>query len=449
METKIIKIASYAVFIMLVIIILYYLFLQDETLPDETWKLSYLKKVYPIGTNLSIKQFNNLEMYYTNLLPEHFKNDETFKTRVYTAKIPGPSCGELPCGCKDGIPDVSFDVDPIFNNKWPICNVSDELIHCCESVKAYRQCLTDKTISWAGGGDTWAGPKTASTQPPPSMTDIWKPTLWPKYTAAINYFPPRDWESYRSSLGSPDNSWIEVVHSAFVPEKTTYGVWFYKTVGSGIFVNLGKTLRGKNKLDVLIQLGWTIQDIANFITRPNNGEILKDPSITLTTVGLGGPSNVVFWLAGQYRITIKELMDIKKLSLVEILTAAANPGSDYDINRINTSGTLDGPAFYMARQQGYNSVQYTVQPNVYNGFTTEIMIVGDTANPTFTSISDMTTSSYRVLDPNNLPSGPSTTVGEACKFKYPLTCSYCEQVTATTSELMGCKESIFDIKQCK
>jgi len=447
METKIIKIASCAVFIMLVIIILYYLFRTDET-----WKLSYLKKVYPLGTNLSIKQFNNLEMYYTNLLPESFKNDEAFKTRVYTAKIPGPSCGELPCGCKDGIPDVSFDVDPIFNNKWPVCNVSDELIHCCESVKAYRQCLTDKTISWAGSGDTWTGPKTTSTQPPPSMTDIWKPTLWPKYTAAINYFPPRDWESYHNSLGDPDNSWIEGVHSAFFPTNTTYGVWFYKTVGSGIFINLGKTLRARNKLDVLIKLGWTIQDIANFINRPIpiKGTLLYDPSITLSNSGLGGPEKVYFWLAGQYLTNIKELMDIKKLSLEEILTAAANPGSDYDINRINTSGTLDSPAFYMARQQGYNSVQYTVQPNIYNGFTTEIMIVGDnTTNTAFTSIDDMPNSGYRVLDPNNLPDSPTLTVGEACNYKYPLTCSYCEQVTATTSELMGCKESIFDIKQCK
>jgi hypothetical protein len=280
------------------------------------------------------------------------------------------------------------------------------------------------------------------------MFNIWKPTLWPKYTAAINYFPSRAWESYRNSLGDPDNSWIEVVHSAFLPEKTTYGVWFYKTVGSGIFVNLRKTLRARNKLDVLIKLGWTIQDIANFITRDNIGTILKDPKITPTTAGLGGPSNVVFWMAGQYSTNIKELMEIKKLSLMQILTAATNPGSDYDINRINTSGILDGVAFYMARQQGYNSVQYTVQPNIYNGFTTEIMIVGDTTNTTFTSISDIPGSSYRVLDPNNLPNGPTTTGGEACKYKYPLTCSYCEQVTATTSELMGCKGSVFDIQQC-
>lgn len=419
---------------------------KDGFKPNN-WKIEYLKKVYPLGTNLTEKQFDCLEFFYTDILPQHYL--DLLKPNVYRSAIPGPSCGELPCGCTDGVPDVSFEPDPLLRKGWPPCNAPDPYSSCCDTVDTYKQCMREGKIKWPGGSDTWSGPSLAQLQTPPKYGDVWKPSLWPKFTVAINKFPADDWESFYHRQGYPDNTWIEGVHSAFLPSITTYGVWFYRTIGSGIFVNLGKTVRGRNKLDVLRQLGWTAEDIVDFIMRPDKGTVMSDAKVTPMTTGLGGPESVGIWLAGQYEITLADLIKGTGLSILEIVETAMSPkNNNYNISRLATCGAFDNPAFYMAQKQGYNSIQYTVQPNLYTGYTTEIMIVGGCNKAVYTSVADMPENIYRVLDPNNLPDGPSESEGEACEYDFPLTCAYCKQVPATTTAKMGCLVPITDVKPC-
>lgn len=420
----------------------------------EGWKVSYLKKVYPLITNPTEEQFDKLEMLNVSLLPENIRDE--YSKNVYTAVFPGPSCGELPCDCDEkGIQDVSFSPNPMLKNKWPPCNVSGpEADRCCSSVVEYKKCMADGTVKWSAG-DTWTGNLKSIHQKPPELGQLWHPSLWPKFTLAVNKFPSTDWNSFYNAKGDPDNYWMEGVHSSFSIANVTYGVWFYRSIGSGMFVNLGRTIAGLNKIDAIIKLGMGFEELAKFIMRKNNGSVLESyPDNT----GLGGISNLDYWLAGQYHTNVGELFTSLDLwgdksdktvtkNLVDVLKKAAY-GTDYDINRICNTGTLDNLIVYLGLKGGYNSVQFTCQANLYNGFTTEVMILGP-GPEAYTDIRQIPESQFRVMDPNNLPKGsPDSSLGSKCTYRYPFACVYCDEIPASKNEKMGCPFDISKYRKC-
>jgi hypothetical protein len=418
---------------------------------DDKWKISFLREIYPLGTNLNSSQYDELTCLYSDLLPDSEK--DRLKASAYTAALPGPSCFELPCPCdKDGVPDVGFAPNPILDNKWPPCNVKGAKGQkCCASVSAYKKCLQEEpdAVPWVAN-DTWDGNEINAKQGPPKFGQVWKPSLWPKYCLSVSKYNPKNWNSFKGAKGVPDNTWIEGLHSSFSITNTTFGVWFYHVKGSGIFVNLGKTLRALNKLDAIIKLGYTFEDIADFIFRDKIGILigLKDEFGVLNQdplrTGLGGIENLEYWLNGQ----VADAPDVSKTKLVSMLKEAAY-GTDYNLNRINNTGVLDSLFTHLAQSQGYNSVQFTVQSNLYTGWTIEIMILGSDPRGIYTSVNQIPKNQIRVLDPNNLPKLTTTDKGKACNFIKTPSCTYCDALPASKNRAMNCTEDISKWKECE
>ena len=425
----------------------------NDNMSTGSWKIEYLKKVYPYISNPSIKNFDRLEMYYTNILPVEVQ--ESLSKKVYKAAVPGPSCFELPCDCKDGVPDIKFAPNKMLDNSWPFCNIPGiEGEKCCESVDSYRQCYLDGKIPWVAN-DTWTGNEKNINQPPPSYNQLWKPSLWPKYTLAISKYDEYNWNDFYNAKGDPSYSWIEGLHSSFSIVNSTYGVWFYKAIGSGIFVNLGKTYSAINKLDAILKL-LNIDDFVDYILRENTGDVLTD-EVDINKTGLGGLKNLDFWLNGGFHTNLETELkhtykteNITKCKIKEYILTAAY-GDNYRIGRLANTGVLDHLIIVLTRKNRYNSVQFTVQANVFTGWTTEIMILGNSPK-IYTSIEEIPYDHLQVLDPNNLQIGPAECVnlnGAVCTYKSGFSCLYCDQSPVTKNCLMNCTENITAFKECK
>ena len=422
------------------------------------WKIEYLKKIYPLITNPDENQFNELECLYTALLPKHIQ--EELSSRTYRAYLPGPSCSQLPCDCKEGAPDVSFAPNPILRDGWPFCNLpGKEGAECCKSVTSYRKCFKEGKVPWVSN-DTWVGNETNALQGPPEYGQLWKPALWPKFTLCISKYDSRNWNEFYNAKGDPDYAWIEGLHSSFSIVNLTYGVWFYRTKGSGIFINLGRTFAALNKIDCILKL-LPMEDFVDFLLRKGTAPSYYGGKAKVRDVldvgpyatGLGGLENLDFWLNGGYHTSLQK--ELEKIFPNETITRHhvksylwnAAYGNYYDVNRLCNTGTLDHLIIFLTHRLGYNSVQFTVQPNVYTGWTTEVMILG--GRKILTAVEQMSDSQLRILDPNRLPDGPTELVGKPCRYKSGFACLYCEAAPATMSQPMNCTQDITKFRSCK
>ena len=413
----------------------------------DNWKIEYLSKIYPKGTNFTTQQYDKLDCLFSDLLPKFIK--EELAETAYVAKLPGPSCGELPCPCdKDGVPKVYFSPNPILGKRWPPCNVpGKDGARCCKSVSTYRDCIKKGVIKWSGG-DTWTGNEINRSQSPPDIGQVWKPSLWPKYSLAVNRYSPTEWNSFYNANGDPDNSWIEGLNSAFSLETVTYGVWFYRTPGSGIFVNLGRTFVALNKIEAIAKL-WEMsgsrdgyKSLADYIRRP----IKTDINVRISgaeRAGLGGSKNLDYWSNGQVHTDLETLMKQPKHQDkgLEYILKEVVSGKDYEVNRVANTGILDNLIIYLAKKNGFESVQFTVQSNLYTGWTTEIIILGNDKD-VYTDIHQIPKNQLRILDPNNLPLGKTTKEGESCTFSKNSACLYCNEAPASLNKAMNCTEDI-------
>jgi hypothetical protein len=436
---------------MLLFIFQVFNFTTKKTENYDDWKLEYLKKIYPLGTNLKSYQYDKLDCLYSDLLPD--KEKAALTGTAYTAALPGPSCWELPCPCdKDRVPNVAFAPNPILENKWPPCNVpGPEGQKCCASVAAYKKCFMDGKIPWSAN-DTWTGNSVNKKQGPPKLGQVWKPSLWPKYSLAVNRYPENDWNSFYNAKGDPDNYWIEGLHSSFSIQNITFGVWFYRAPGSGMFVNLGHTFAALNKIDAIVKLFEKLgssdgyESLADYIQRDisSKGDVID---IGPDNTGLGGVENLDYWSNGQIHTSLGELMKLdvhKNKTVANMLKGVVEEKGgmvEYELNRVANTGVLDKLIVYLAKKNGYESVQFTVQSNLYTGWTTEIMILGP-GEIVYTDISQIPKSQFRVLDPNNLPKGRYTDKGKPCEFGDMFSCVSCDAAPATKSKAMNCTEDI-------
>ena len=416
------------------------------------WKIEYLKQVYPYISNPSEQNFDDLEMYYTNFLPAIVQ--QKLSEKVYKAALPGPSCLELPCDCVNGSPDVNFSPNPMLDNGWPFCNLpGKEGEKCCESVENYKQCFLDGKVPWAAN-DTWTGNEKNIDQPPPCYNQLWKPTLWPKYTLAVSKYNENNWNDFYNVKGDPSYSWIEGLHSSFSIVNSTYGVWFYKAKGSGMFVNLGKTYANINKLDAILKL-MDMDDFIDFILRENNGDVLTD-KVDINSTGLGGFQNLQYWLNGGFQTNLdnelKEAFGKNNISRDDVkrFLYTAAYGKNYRVGRLANTGVLDHLIIVLARKFNYHSVQFTVQSNVWTGWTTEIMILGNSPK-IYTSIEDIPYEHLKVLDPNRLTIGHpecSNINGAVCTYTSGFSCLYCNESPITKNCSMNCTQDITNFKTC-
>lgn len=195
----------------------------------------------------------------------------------------------------------------------------------------------------------------------PKMNEAWIPVWFPANTFAINWYPPENPYLYKYAAGFADNTLLPSMHTDDTnDEYTVVGYWAYFAEGSGVRYSLGRSLRAKNKLHSLFLLGLNANDIAGMI---------RDTRYMINT---GEPYKLTKDLANE-----KFEASTLQGRLAEL--AEANIGCvgkfDYDTDRVNNTADLDGLIAMLARSQGYDSVQFTVQANGNGGWAHEIVWV--------------------------------------------------------------------------
>lgn len=488
---------------------------------NTSWQVDYLNKVYPLANGKITEDgpifFDDLEFIFTILLPDDVLQE--YKQTSYKAQVPGPSCQQRPCKCitnSDGekVPNVRFDPDPIWDGQWPPCifgnywnaygqsglfNWNNSAIStavagpCCRSVEDAQKCIStmgsiDKTdpkcesnvCTQLGGQrwisyDVWGGNNNSKLVDPPHVGQWWKPTLHPEYIAVKSKFDYKDISGFYNIKGDHENKWLEVIHTFFPSEESggDGGAWFYRAVGSGIFLNMGNTFAGINKFDVFVKLSGSelSSDKKSIVFNENAGlEAVVDYLLSIDpdsnqavmdtiTYWTGNLVNQVvsfpFWQWYVEKVPGKTTRDKLKSFVKGIYdpkTLIPNPRTDedfiflYNVNRIANTGGIDTQIISAFKQyqklhsaagqspQVARTIQFTAQSNIYPGWTTEILYLGDDyPNNAISNIKDIPKNQLRVLNPLDIPSNgsESSTSGSACNFKYPMRFGYCDVLKDT------------------
>ena len=207
---------------------------------------------------------------------------------------------------------------------------------------------------------------------PPPLNAIWYPIWFKESTSARNWYDPRAWWTYKYKKGFKDNSLVEMMHTVDDnPWYTVYGFWMYYTKGSGVWINIGKSLKAVNKIHSLHLLGMSVEDIA---------ELGKNSEFRLNRYPYGHGNNDTEYitLTAFSRELYPGLED--KTAVVSLITDILDPPDEdlrvrYMKDRVNNSAEWDKTIAQMAKQKGYDSVQFTVQANGNGGWCHEIVYV--------------------------------------------------------------------------
>jgi hypothetical protein len=195
----------------------------------------------------------------------------------------------------------------------------------------------------------------------PELYATLRPIWYPEGLWSVNLHSPTKWWTYYNPLKYADNLSVEGLHVRDDNDVyPVYGYWIYVTQGTGVFYNLGKTLRARNKIESLYMLGMTSREIAQFILDKfyyNYREPTKESlSIVAVARGFAGGSDLE-----------------KAVAMIEYIL---NVGKDYDVDRINNTADLDAKITQLAKSQDYDSVQFQVQANGMGGWAHEVVFVG-------------------------------------------------------------------------
>jgi len=207
---------------------------------------------------------------------------------------------------------------------------------------------------------------------PPDLGAAWVPIWFSPGTYAINLYPPQNWWDYPHKDGFSDGEWVEMMHGIDDNDfYTVYGYWTYYTKGSGVWYNVGKTLKARNKLDALRKLGMSRDEIAQLIQNTNYMTNAVSDYQTIQSL-----ADSLF----DHSAAILPLQRVKLL-----VDVASNPSSFTDLfttdqlyaaDRANNSADWDGDITTLAWSQGYDSVQFTVQANGNGGWAHETVFCG-------------------------------------------------------------------------
>lgn len=214
------------------------------------------------------------------------------------------------------------------------------------------------------------------------LNKLWFPSFWPtqrqapwvseRTRAVRNVYSPVDgqWNhTYKPFAGR-----VEIAHLT----GDDIGWWAYYTPGSGIYIDLGKTVAVLNKLDYLHSvMKLSYEDIAKLPAW--NVIDLSDPQ--------GDPNKVVFkpWtylrglLKGQ---TITDVADPQQKLTVTATTPLSELlrfaviGNNKTLNELGLgTDDIDMIVYHDAQKRGLHSVQFLSQPNYVGGWMLEIMFV--------------------------------------------------------------------------
>lgn len=182
------------------------------------------------------------------------------------------------------------------------------------------------------------------------------------------------WETaYPFAGGAADGTWIEVAHT----RDQSGGAWMYLAKGSGIFWNVGTSLRARNKVAAAIRL---TEQFTPFLSRE---VVQKTPVETLArAIELNDPracdhdhcSDFVKMMhsqRGDRNDNCYGECSLGQSSLASWLRRVADGAepAQWKVDHMSASSVFDQIIWRWAKKVGYDSVQLMMQPQVWCGLT--------------------------------------------------------------------------------
>ena len=271
-----------------------------------------------------------------------------------------------------------------------------------ESLNYFYCCAPEEIKQYFGG----IVPVNDGSEPPPLLsacTPIW----FPKDAYAINLHVPYNWWIYPYVKGFPCYDKVELLHVRDDnPAYTVFGYWTYFAKGSGVFYNIGRTLSGMTKLNVLLKLGLSLDDVAGLII---NTFFWLDYNNTQVSIR----SHAQQLIEGSYDDITKVKMMIQIQAEPWRYKHMYSNRNLYLIDRINNSADWDGYITLLARDQGYDTIQFTCAANGNGGHQHEICFVGF---PTLVKSNEITWPSWKQLLKRMTIQSPVSRHTEQCQF---------------------------------
>lgn len=177
-----------------------------------------------------------------------------------------------------------------------------------------------------------------------------------------NLYDMRNTSLFKYRHGFPSDSLVEVIHDSWYFEPAIY---YYQAKGTGIFLDVGKTLVASNKVDALKKLGLTDVQVLNV----SNHYVYFDSSLLF-----GNSYNLFKGYAEKNKIPF--LQALPKIMHIII------DNENYDINRAADSSSYDLALYFLCRKKHYDTIQFTTSPNDNGGWAYEIMDCRTSINST-------------------------------------------------------------------
>ena len=189
---------------------------------------------------------------------------------------------------------------------------------------------------------------------------------------------------------------------------TEPGHYYYFFKGSGVFLNVGKTLITPNKVAALKALGYSDTAI-----------IKIGKSFTLRH----GKNNILYPLPR----FIKKYSDRMHVSIPQarhdiIKSCIAN--DNYYNNRIANNFTYDQTLWDAGKKAGYDTIQFTEQPNGDNGWGFEILDLRNKKNNSLIEQWKNSAHDFSIRNPVDM------TISAPCHYHVPFKALYCQHPKA-------------------
>lgn len=193
----------------------------------------------------------------------------------------------------------------------------------------------------------------------------WPSVINPQGFWCRNPYDPASPLNNKFVKGFPSGSRVEVCHSNVYDG--SLGIYYYLAQGSGVAVDLGKTLVARNKLDALRKLGYSNTQIAAAL---NTGSTAYWPYYTGGQLPPQGSQEYFRDLVSDY---VNKYGGTTEAAQNTIINAAIDE-TNYLFGRVNDTGwQVDAENFNLAKSAGYDTVQLTTQANMNNGWAFEII----------------------------------------------------------------------------
>lgn len=182
------------------------------------------------------------------------------------------------------------------------------------------------------------------------------------------------WEaSYAYAKGVPDQGWVEVAHT----REQTGGAWLYLATGSGIFWNCGRSLRARNKVAAAVLLlqqrhkltrSDALRVLARGIEQGDSGMCGGQHCAAFMNIFVANRTDRNDNCYGRCRPEVPLHTWLER-------AAFGNGAQEWQVDHMSASSVFDHGLYRWAKQLKYDSVQLTMQPQVWCGlgWTTELL----------------------------------------------------------------------------